>query len=472
VILKNLSLTNYRGFEQLEIDFHPQVNVIAGINGVGKSSILHALRALFSRALSDVAIERFPAVSLSDDDVQTGSLSLGIAATFSIQKSDIQSSIQRTRTDEQQRAEWTQKLEDAEGELRQARQAGNSSEAVLARFSADRYRNLLGQHGDRYSLAIKNLKLEATQNDGIDHVAIATRERLRDFRKEENQPLVVYYSPLRHIFSRVRTLPDGEPLGVEKAFESALEETEVSFRYFMHWFRWLEQADNKATKRKRNALAKALREAVTAFIPEFKNLRIDLTTRPRLIVDKNGVALELGQLSDGERGLLALVFDLTRRLALANPTLSDPLAKGKAIVLIDELELHLHPSWQRDVLHRLQETFQNCQFIITTHSPQVLGEVAAESVRFLARDEEGRIVPWTPQQALGLDSNRVLEELMGVRSRNAKTDEQLLELSRVIDAEDFDAARALIVEMQKTLGRDDPEITRAETLMSFLEGSE
>ena len=92
-----------------------------------------------------------------------------------------------------------------------------------------------------------------------------------------------------------------------------------------------------------------------------------------MLVDKHGVSLDLSQLSDGERSFLAMICDLGRRLAMANPdrqVLSDPL-HGAGVVLIDELELHLHPKWQREVRQKLRKTFPNIQFIATTHSMRV-----------------------------------------------------------------------------------------------------
>lgn len=82
--------------------------------------------------------------------------------------------------------------------------------------------------------------------------------------------------------------------------------------------------------------------------------------------------LDVLQLSDGEKCTLALFGDIARRLAIANPSLDDPL-QGDGVVLIDELELHMHTSWQRKVISMLKKTFPNIQFIITTHSPQILG---------------------------------------------------------------------------------------------------
>lgn len=77
---------------------------------------------------------------------------------------------------------------------------------------------------------------------------------------------------------------------------------------------------------------------------------------------------------DGEKCTISLFGDLARRMALANPGRENPL-EGTGVVLIDELELHMHTSWQRKVLGVLKETFPNIQFIITTHSPQILGEL-------------------------------------------------------------------------------------------------
>lgn len=71
---------------------------------------------------------------------------------------------------------------------------------------------------------------------------------------------------------------------------------------------------------------------------------------------------------------MALLGDLARRIAIANPYRENPM-EGEGIVLIDEIELHMHPSWQRRILGVLKQLFPNVQFIITTHSPQVLGSV-------------------------------------------------------------------------------------------------
>src|SRR5690606_16357245 len=115
----------------------------------------------------------------------------------------------------------------------------------------------------------------------------------------------------------------------------------------------------------------------------YTNLRVGDEDSPRLLIDRKGVALPVRQLSDGERGSLALVLDLTRRLSQANPGLDDPAANGPGVVLIDEIDLHLHPKWQRDIVGNLPNAFPNLQFIATTHSPQVIGEVEHDRIQVM-----------------------------------------------------------------------------------------
>ena len=112
----------------------------------------------------------------------------------------------------------------------------------------------------------------------------------------------------------------------------------------------------------------AVLHALEIFMPGYSNLRIQRKPRMRMMINKGKQQLDILQLSQGEKSLLALVGDIARRLAMMNPLLEDPL-KGEGIILIDEIDLHLHPHWQRNIVRRLRETFPNCQFILTTHSP-------------------------------------------------------------------------------------------------------
>ena len=140
-------------------------------------------------------------------------------------------------------------------------------------------------------------------------------------------------------------------------------------------------------------------------------------------------------------------------------------------MLIDEIELHLHPKWQRDVLQRLRDTFKACQFIVTTHSPMVLGEVPARCVRFL-EFVDGKVKVFTPSEAYGMDANRILQEYMGASVRNRQVEADLKALFELIDQERFDDARTAISMLEDKLGNAEPELTRASSLIRFLEGTD
>jgi predicted ATP-binding protein involved in virulence len=149
------------------------------------------------------------------------------------------------------------------------------------------------------------------------------------------------------------------------------------------------------------------------------------------------------------------------------------LQETPGLVLIDEIDVHLHPKWQRQVVNDLTKTFPSIQFVCTSHSPLVIGEVEASCIRGLERDEEtGSIIATIPSESYGLDANRVLHELMRVSDRNKEVADKLHALFKLIDDEDFDAAHQSIINLTEKLGASEPEITRARTLIKFLEGNE
>lgn len=182
-----------------------------------------------------------------------------------------------------------------------------------------------------------------------------------------------------------------------------------------------------------------------------------------LVVDKGSATLRISQLSEGESTMLLMTGDIAHRLAQANPDADDPL-QGKGIVLIDAVELHLHPSWQRAILPALTRTFPNVQFIVTTHSPQVIGEVPRESVICL---RDFQVVPTPP--TYGRDSNSILEEVMGASSRDSDVKRSLADIAALIDADDFAAARAKIGELEALLGPDDPDLAGSRAAIAFLD---
>jgi predicted ATP-binding protein involved in virulence len=211
-----------------------------------------------------------------------------------------------------------------------------------------------------------------------------------------------------------------------------------------------------------------LDSVIATILPGFSEPRLTETSPPRFYVKKEGKEFELNQLSDGERGLLALVFDLTRRLAIANPQSRDPVTESGGIVLLDEIELHLHPCWQRNVLRRLTKTFANCQFIVTTHSPQVFGQARPSNLRLLRREPNGQFVLQPVKQSFGMDSNWVLQEIMGTPPRDYLIERKLSAIHDAIDAGHLRKARGQVKALEKSLGLF-PELQEMKSMLDRFE---
>ena len=182
-----------------------------------------------------------------------------------------------------------------------------------------------------------------------------------------------------------------------------------------------------------------------------------------MTVQKGAEEMTVNQLSDGEKCLLAMIGDLARRLAIANPSLSNPL-HGKGVVMIDEVDLHLHPSWQRMIVPLLESTFPNCQFVLTTHSAQILSHVREPESIFLLKFTDEGIQARHPESVYGLDSNRILEDLMEVPERPGEIKILIEKLFDTIDRKDLKNARNQLNGLKQSIGTD-PQLTKAEVLI-------
>jgi predicted ATP-binding protein involved in virulence len=434
--LKQLTLENFRGFKRLELNLDIQLTVLVGANGAGKSSVLDALAILLSWAVARVRHSGSSGRTISELDIHNQAR----YALIKIADANVPP------------LSW-QLVKSKKGHIR------------------------------------PNI---ATSLDKLSEYAKTIQQQISSSEAQGGIPLFAYYPVNRAVLDiplRIRTT---HTFGLLDAWDEALTSAS-DFRSFFEWFRNREDLENEQLRQQlpeqllarfgnaeppplfKDQQLNAVRCALTSFLPEF----IDFAVRRnplRMVVQKHGQEVRVDQLSDGEKCLIALVADLARRLVIANPQLENPLT-GVGVVLIDEIDLHLHPGWQRMVLPKLTATFPNCQFIVSTHSPQVLGEVEGHQIRVLIREEDD-VYYSIPKQAKGLTSNEVLDELMNALdgserlSRNREVEMQLNELFELIDDEKFDQAKAKINLMKKAMNGDIPDIVRAEALMSMLGASE
>ncbi|AIZ35269.1 AAA family ATPase [Pseudomonas parafulva] len=203
----------------------------------------------------------------------------------------------------------------------------------------------------------------------------------------------------------------------------------------------------------------AVRDAIEQFMPGFKNLRVHRKPRLQMLVDKKNETLDILQLSQGEKSLLALVGDIARRLSMLNPTLESPL-QGRGIVLIDEVDMHLHPKWQRGIVEQLKITFPNCQFILTTHSPLVISDTQDLKIYSL---DDGAVNAVTSQY--GQDANSVLLDVMDTPIRNSKIESYFNDLYDAIQDLELKKAKGIIAYLEKNVSPNNTELTKARLML-------
>lgn len=211
-------------------------------------------------------------------------------------------------------------------------------------------------------------------------MAIAKKNAILAGEPNVELPLFAYYGTGRGQFQ----VPERRR-GFQQAFErwdcykSAIN-PETDFKRFFGWFDLMEDQERRDREKLRDfnyksPVLNAVRRALSEIITSYRNPRIE--TRPlRFImdrVDQDGSTHELRieQLSEGYKIVIAMVADLAARMAEANPDMDNPL-NSTGIVLVDEVDLHLHPRWQRDILSQLTKVFPNIQFVVSTHSPVIV----------------------------------------------------------------------------------------------------
>lgn len=182
--------------------------------------------------------------------------------------------------------------------------------------------------------------------------------------------------------------------------------------------------------------------------------------------DENGnkERLPFRMLSDGYRNTLGMIADIAYRMAVLNPQLSEGVTQETpGVVLIDEIDLHLHPKWQRHIVSDLKTIFPKVQFIVTTHSPNILTTIPKENVIII---EDCRIVEKTPY-TYGRDINSILYDLMEVKLRPNDVQTQIDQFYELLEKEDFMKAEQKLAELSQLMGENDSEIVRAKTILNF-----
>jgi predicted ATP-binding protein involved in virulence len=419
--IDELTITNFYGFDHRVFSFNPKFTLLVGDNATGKTSVLDALAiAVRSWFLGLRGIET--SRGIDSDEVRMVAHAHADSYTFERQ---FPARIKCTGFVMGRKMQWARELQHEGGRT-------TTSDAKAISEAADD--------------AAK--KVQAGEDITLPLICVYGTERLW-FEKTHHKPK---HENGRHKPSRLD--------GYRDSFDFAIQETAL-----IDWMR--DQTTASLQTRIDTIALGAVKRAIVACVEGSKSVYYDGRYKDLVVLTEEYGPQLFSNLSDGQRIMLTLVGELAKRAATLNPHLGDAaLHETPGIVTIDELDLHLHPRWQRRVIHDLKMTFPSLQFIATTHSPQLIGEAKPDEIRLL---DNGQTT--TPARSFGIDSSRVLEEVMGTASRNDAVQELLARLFRSIDDEEFDGARELLSQVEAQLGSDDPEVTRARSLMTFLESN-
>ncbi|NPE27660.1 AAA family ATPase [Methanococcoides sp. SA1] len=416
---------NYRNAQKLPLELHPRLNVFVGVNGSGKSTVLDGIAIMLSWAVSRINRSGTSGRGIIESDITNGKSISSIKISCDVDNRDVRWSLVKTRKGHSAREEKS---------------------------------NL--QSLSEYTKEIQN--------------------KISETSEMVNIPLFDYYPVNRSVLHIPLRLRRNHKFDLLTAYEGSLT-ADADFKTFFEWFREREDLENENILRHQNIdvdsenfledlfnnqykdpQLEAIRTALSKFLPEFSNLTVRRSPL-RMEVKKNGKRLTVNQLSDGEKCLIALIGDLARRLAITNPVSEEPL-KGSGIVLIDEVDLHLHPKWQRMIVPKLLDVFPNCQFIISTHSPHVINHVQPECLFLLEEAKSGIVVKKT-DESYGKNVDRILEDHMGLKTtRPDEVESALKRIYETIDGGNLRDARELIGDLVQEI-RDDPDLVKARVLL-------
>ena len=447
--IEEIIIKNFRCFEQLEVTFHPQMTVLIAANGGGKTSILDAVR-----------IAVWPFVKGFDLGSQTGK-----SATIQIDDVRLEKQINDNMEPKEKTEVNTTGVWDDNGQVKTWLQWRDSIKKGT------------------------NSKGDASTAELTNQYAKSMQKKVFEGKEQIDLPLIAYLGTGR-LWYQSRYSSEAADVVLSKTEYSRTSgylnclSQGSSLKHFVDWYGWIyrsyREEQIKALEQGYSwgepgshflQTIKAIQFAVNCLIEKqtgWKDIAYSSSHEQQIVLThpQHGT-LPLERLSDGLRNMVAMVADLAYRCVKLNPHLgAEATIKTHGIVMIDEVDMFLHPSWQQSVLGSLQEAFPKIQFIVTTHSPQVLSTVPKECIRVLGTNAEGKNIAATPLAAsYGEPSNDVLQAIMHVDPPPPVPEKPLLdELTSLVDQGEYQSSRAkkLLAELRQKLNDQHPQILKIE----------
>lgn len=422
--LKHMKVRNFRSFRELDVSFDRNLTILIGSNGAGKSTVLEAVRVSLGAFLTGFKSVKSNAIARNDVRVET----IKKGSTYVNHECYPVTVYSAVETGKGEYIPWGRCLNSAKG--------------------------------------------RTTVGDSRDIMRYA--ETLAAGEESTILPVVAYYGTGRlwaekktRKVDRIKT--HDKYLGYRDCLEA-----EASGRILYKWIEDLTYTELQEGERlpELEAVRNALAQCYQGVDPGAKKVRVKYSVKLKDIevtkeTESGDVrSIPLSLMSDGIRITMMLVADIACRMAQLNGHLyDDVLSKTDGVVLIDEVDMHLHPAWQSRILGDLMRIFPLVQFIVTTHSPTVLANISDKHVLVLSGDkaEPSRV------KTYGRNISAVLREIMGVQPRPQEIIDKLNWLDSLIDDGEYDKAHEILTEVRDILGENDEDVIRAEVALSLEE---
>ena len=430
--LKNIKISNYRCFKEAEIDFDDHITLVVGKNGAGKTAILDAV-----------------AVSVS-----TFLLGIDGGVSRSILKDDAR-----------------YEFHDLNGTIDPQHQFPVSIESTG---------DCLNQQNVKWIRSLNSESGKTTIKDAGELTGLAKKAQNQIMTGDKSLvlPLISYYGTGR-LYAQKKEKRNLKSLTEFKRQVGYVDcmAAESNEKLMLNWFQMQTlkslQEQQKTGILDRPLLLKTVEKAICRSFERISGARnasliFDLDTHRLVLefetVDGNAQKFAMDEMSDGYKNTLSMIGDIAYRMAVLNPTLGDQvLEKTSGVVLIDEIDLHLHPQWQQTILSDLHAIFTEVQFIVSYHAPAVINSVPREQIRILDHGE----IYMPAAQTYGRDANSILREVMNVSERPADIKQRMDLFYAYMDENNYKEADKILTEIEAIVGTTDPDVAAARTSLDL-----
>ena len=415
MLLKSMKLHNFRCFSDLDVTFNNRLTVVVGSNGAGKSTVLEA--AAIASGTFCVAIDGVSSYGIKKGDAHYKYFDLG--STIDVQP-QYPVEIMATGNVDGREVSWSRTLnsETGRGSLASAKELTN--------------------------------------------IAKSYQDRMRQGDEKLNLPIISYYGTGRLWAQHKEKKDDTFEKNTRKnGYVDSLDGA-ANNKLMMKWFQkmTIQQAQRGQEIPEFRAVRLAVEQvfaAITGFADVKVQFNLDTGELEVIYFDSNNehVRIPVSMLSDGYKCTISLIADIAYRMAVLNPQLfDDVLTETEGIVIIDEIDLHLHPMWQKRILKDLMNIFPKVQFIVSTHAPEVINSVRSESIVVL----KNNTVRYVGDETYGKDANTILREVMDVQTRPDDIRELLDKFYESLDRHEWSRAEQTLEQLETELGNNDPEV--------------